>query len=395
MPDIFLSYRRQDSQSATGRLGDRLTAHFGPMRVFRDRESIVAGDDFAEAIRRAIGTSVVVLVIIGPDWLSARNADGKRRLDDETDFVRLEIESALLGGVPVIPVLVEGALMPAATALPPSLARFARCQATELSETRWNDDVDRLIATLQARFAIESEQAIPGSSSAAAGRLNLFARLALDLLELAAHPTRLIARQQTGHALDHVRAFMFLLAVLVLGNFAFLLSIGAQSLVEWIAVGVILGLLTVTFLATLFTFAWRIVGTRIEFRQVTLIFAYIHAGMWTGFCAGALLAATGVQLVAPEVFTDYLAILRTGAPFAQRMAAAGALLENALHGPAAALFVFACLVWAAASVWTIVAWGAFRNSFGCTRLRALAATAVWLAMLLTLTQLAAWAGRSL
>jgi hypothetical protein len=46
-------------------------------------------------------------------------------------------------------------------------------------------------------------------------------------------------------------------------------------------------------------------------------------------------------------------------------------------------------------VWTVVAWGAFRNSFGCTRLRALAATSVWLAILLTLTQLAALAGRSL
>lgn len=395
MADIFLSYRRQDSQSATGRLGDRLTAHFGPMRVFRDRESIVAGDDFAEAIRRAIGTSVVVLVIVGPDWLTARTADGRRRLDDEADFVRLEIESALLGGVPVIPVLVEGAVMPAATVLPPSLAHFARCQATELSDTRWNYDVDRLIAMLQARFAIESEQAVPGSGSAGDGHLNLFARLALDLLELAAHPTRLIARQQTGHALDHVRAFMFLLAVLVLGNFAFLLSVGAQSLGEWIAVGVILGLLTVTFLATMLTLAWRIVGTRIEFRQVTLILAYIYAGVWIGFCAGALLAATGVQLVAPEVFTDYLAIVRTAAPLAQRMAEARALLEQTLHGPAAALFVIACLVWGIAIVWTVVAWGAFRNSFGCTRLRALAATSVWLAILLTLTQLAALAGRSL
>ncbi len=395
MADIFLSYRRQDSQSATGRLGDRLTAHFGPMRVFRDRESIVAGDDFAEAIRRAIGTSVVVLVIVGPDWLTACTADGRRRLDDEADFVRLEIESALLGGVPVIPVLVEGAVMPAATVLPPSLARFARCQATELSDTRWNYDVDRLIAMLQARFAIESEQAVPGSGSAGDGHLNLFARLALDLLELAAHPTRLIARQQTGHALDHVRAFMFLLAVLVFGNFAFLLSVGAQSLGEWIAVGVILGLLTVTFLATLLTFAWRIVGTRIEFRQVTLILAYIYAGVWIGFCAGALLAATGVQLVAPEVFTDYLAIVRTAAPLAQRMAEARVLLEQTLHGPAAALFVIACLVWGITIVWTVVAWGAFRNSFGCTRLRALSATSVWLAILLTLTQLAALAGRSL
>jgi hypothetical protein len=395
MADIFLSYRRHDSQSATGRLSDRLAAHFGPARVFLDHESIAAGDDFAEAIRRAVGTSVVLLAIVGPDWLTACDVNGKRRLDDEGDFVRLEIESALLGGVPVIPVLVEGAVMPTAAVLPPTLARFARCQATELSETRWNYDVDRLIATLQARFAIESEQAVPGSSGAGDGRINVLARLALDLLELTAHPTRLIARQQTGHALDHVRAFMFLLSVLVLGNLAFLLGIGVTSLTEWIAVGVILGVLTLTLLTALLTLAWRLVGTRIEFRQVTLIFAYIYSGSWIGFCAGALLAATGVQLVAPEVFTDYLAIVRTSAPLAQRMAEARTLLENALHGPAAGLFVFACLVWGSAAVWTIVAWGAFRNSFGCGRVKAILATALWAAMLLILMQMATWAARNL
>ena len=167
------------------------------------------------------------------------------------------------------------------------------------------------------------------------------------------------------------------------------------SLAEWIAVGVILGVLTLTLLTALLTLAWRLVGTRIEFRQVTLIFAYIYSGSWIGFCAGALLAATGVQLVAPQVFTDYLAIVRTGAPLAQRMAEARTLLENALHGPAAALFVFACLVWGSAVVWTIVAWGAFRNSFGCGRVKATLATVLWAAMLLILMQLAAWAARNL
>jgi hypothetical protein len=79
MAEIFLSYRRQDSQSATGRLADRLEEHFGAERVFRDHESIVAGEDFVEAIRRAIEASTVVLVVIGPRWLEARAASGARR----------------------------------------------------------------------------------------------------------------------------------------------------------------------------------------------------------------------------------------------------------------------------------------------------------------------------
>ncbi len=395
MADIFLSYHRQDSQSATGRLADRLSVHFGASRVFRDHDSIAAGEDFAEAIRRAVGTSVVVLAIVGPDWLSTCSADGKRRLDDEHDFVRLEIESALLANVPVIPLLVDGATMPTSKDLPGLLAQFARCQAIELSATRWNYDVDRLIALLQGRFALESEQPAAAPLPGGGDQIAFPARLALDLLELTAHPTRLIARRQTGHALDHVRAFLFLLAALVLGNTVFLLGTGIPKLAEGITVGTILHLLTVTLLAAPLTLAWRLVGTRVEFRQVTLILAYIYAGVWMGFCAGALLAALGVQLVEPGLFTDYLAIVGSAAPLAQRLDEAGALFANAIHGPAAALLVLAGAVWTAVLIWGVVAWGAFRFSFGVSRSKSICATLLGVAILALLGQLAALAGRSL
>lgn len=393
MADIFLSYRRGDSQSATGRLADRLISHFGTARVFLDYQSIVSGENFAEAIRRSIGTSVVVLAVVGPHWLEIRDAEGRRRLEDPADFVRLEIETALSAGVPVIPVLIEGATMPTSAVLPPSLAEFSRCQGVELSASRWQYDVDRLIATLQARFAIESDLPTPDVPGIAETRINLFSRLALDLLELAAHPTRLIARQQTGHALDHVRAFTFLFAALLLGNLAFLLALGAGSLVEWTAVGIILGVMTVTMLAALLAVAWRIVGVRIEFRQVTLILAYLYAGVWIGFCAGALLAVMGVQLMAPDAFTDYLAIMRSELPFPERLVSARQLLENALHGAAAAMLFIAGLIWATTTVWIYVAWSAFRFSFGCSRLQAAMATFLWLAMLLGIGQLTLIVGR--
>ncbi|HEX2540518.1 MAG TPA: toll/interleukin-1 receptor domain-containing protein [Caldimonas sp.] len=159
MAEIFLSYRRQDSLSATGRLADALVARFGAARVFRDHDDIGAGEDFVAAIRRSLEVATVLLVVIGPRWLTASDAGGRRRLDDPADFVRLEIELALRAGLPVIPVLVEGATMPAADMLPASLHAFARCQAVEISETRWQYDTERLIAALQARFAIEAEAA--------------------------------------------------------------------------------------------------------------------------------------------------------------------------------------------------------------------------------------------
>jgi len=122
MSDIFLSYRRDDSRSATGRLADGLQAVFGAERVFRDLDSIAPGLDFQASLERAIGGASVMLVVVGPRWADMRNAQGRRRLDDPQDVVRREIEAALAAGLPVIPVLVEGAAMPSAALLPASLA---------------------------------------------------------------------------------------------------------------------------------------------------------------------------------------------------------------------------------------------------------------------------------
>src|SRR5215217_7429830 len=136
MAEVFLSYRHQDSPSATGRLADDLEERFGTGGVFRDHDSILPGEDFVEALRRGVSTASVLLVVIGPRWLDAATATGARRLEDPLDFVRLEVEMALAQGVGVIPVLVENARMPAASVLPPSMEALARCQAVELLESR-------------------------------------------------------------------------------------------------------------------------------------------------------------------------------------------------------------------------------------------------------------------
>jgi hypothetical protein len=251
MAEIFLSYRRQDSQSATGRLADDLQAHFGDERVFRDHE-IAAGDDFVDAIRRSVESATVLLAVVGPRWLGATDAAGRRRLDDPEDFVRLEIELALGARVPIVPVLVEGATMPGATALPASIVEFARCQAVEVADKRWRYDVQTLIAMLQSRFAIDAGIESPASSPTSPGGLT---RLTSDVLDLALHPTRLIARRQTGRASDAARAFVFLAAAILVGNIVLLLGLdvplgaersGALSLsarASWLLAGELVGLL--------------------------------------------------------------------------------------------------------------------------------------------------------
>jgi hypothetical protein len=105
---VFISYRRGDAAYPAGRLFDRLVDRFGAGRVFEDVDSIEPGDDFAEVITATVESCAVLLAVIGPHWLAAAGQDGRRRLDDPEDFVRLEIEAALARGVRVIPVLVDG-----------------------------------------------------------------------------------------------------------------------------------------------------------------------------------------------------------------------------------------------------------------------------------------------
>src|ERR1035438_4394450 len=105
---IFVSYRRKDGSFA-GRLSDLLTNRFGERQVFLDVEAIAPGADYAEKISRAVDTCVVLVAVIGPDWLLAADERGKRRLDDPDDLVRREIGRALARQVRVIPILVNNA----------------------------------------------------------------------------------------------------------------------------------------------------------------------------------------------------------------------------------------------------------------------------------------------
>jgi hypothetical protein len=150
MPTIFLSYRRSDTAGYAGRLTDALQSRFGKESVFQDIEAIAPGTDFVDGIDAALAGCHVLLVLIGDTWISERSASGSVRLSDPRDFVRLELASALRKRIPVLPVIVESAKMPAEDALPPELKPLARVQAVELSDTRWDYDVERVIAAIEA-----------------------------------------------------------------------------------------------------------------------------------------------------------------------------------------------------------------------------------------------------
>src|SRR5687767_1165193 len=148
MRTIFISYRREDAEGQAGRLFDDLAAQFGEASVFMDVSGIAAGHDFRQVIDEHVASCGVLLAVIGKGWLSARDEQGQCRLDDPTDFVRLETVSALKRGIPVVPVLVHGARMPKAEQLPGDLAPLAYRNGVELTHARWDSDVQLLIKAL-------------------------------------------------------------------------------------------------------------------------------------------------------------------------------------------------------------------------------------------------------
>jgi hypothetical protein len=155
MQGIFISYRRQDSQSAAGRLADHLKEQMRGVPMFRDVETIEPGVDFVDAINRALRSCGVLLAVIGPRWAKLEDAAGKRRLDDPNDYTRLEIATALgRDDVRVIPVLVEGAVMPGGDELPDDLKPLSRRNAIELTDKRWEYDVSQLVETLNKALGV-------------------------------------------------------------------------------------------------------------------------------------------------------------------------------------------------------------------------------------------------
>lgn len=155
---IVLSYRRDDSSGHAGHLYADLVERFGPDQVFIDIDAIEPGLDFTEVITSAIDSADVLIAVMGKRWLTATDKQGRRKVDLDDDFVRLEIESAIEQKLRILPVLVQGAEMPSSDDLPPSMATFTRRHAFEISDKRWRDDVGELIELLEGIAAAKAQK---------------------------------------------------------------------------------------------------------------------------------------------------------------------------------------------------------------------------------------------
>ena len=143
---IFISYRRDDSADITGRIYDRLVQRFSRDTVFKDVDSIPLGIDFRQHLESALSQCRVLLAVMGERWSGTDAATGKRRIDDPSDHVRLELELALARNIPVIPVLVRNFSIPTPDKLPNSLQSLAYRNGINVRpDPDFHGDLDRLI----------------------------------------------------------------------------------------------------------------------------------------------------------------------------------------------------------------------------------------------------------
>ena len=155
---VFISYRRRDSEAVVGRIRDHLVEYLGPESVFKDVDSIEPGEDFRTVLQASIRECDAMLVVVGPDWLAPMPGAQQARLFDPDDYVRAEIEQALAHRVVLIPVLVEGAAMPAATSLPMSVRDLVFHQAAPVRpDPDFHSDIERLLERPPFDLTIERE----------------------------------------------------------------------------------------------------------------------------------------------------------------------------------------------------------------------------------------------
>jgi len=185
---IFISYRRSDTEGEAGRLFDDLAGRFTERAIFMDVDGIQPGRDFRRAIEENIRSCSVLLAMIGPQWLDSVDELGKRRLEDEDDYLRLEIASALQRDIPVVPVLVRGAKMPRANQLPVDLQELAYRNGVEVSHARWKSDMQVLLRALEPYLEgvveavpVENERAGAVPASAAAIETTTIDRIGREL----------------------------------------------------------------------------------------------------------------------------------------------------------------------------------------------------------------------
>jgi hypothetical protein len=147
---VFISYRSSDGADKATALARDLDALFGQEQIFLDKEDLPAGSRWRDEIARTLTASPILLVLVTPNYLGARDSAGRRCIDRQDDPVRDELEAALAAGAQTIPLLCDGVSQtPPASDLPPPFDQLSERTWRKLRAYDWREDLSRLAADLQ------------------------------------------------------------------------------------------------------------------------------------------------------------------------------------------------------------------------------------------------------
>jgi formylglycine-generating enzyme required for sulfatase activity len=201
MSTVFISYRREITAGEARALFNELLEKLGKNSVFMDVDSIALGRDFRSALQKTLDSCDLMLVLIGRDWANVKDEEGRTRLENPGDFVRLEIGAALRRDIVVTPILVQGAHMPAPEHLPADIRDLVYRNGFELSHNRWESDVAEMIRRLgldisKAAGQVEQSASAPAPDASAPPA----ARRTASNLRSSSRPIRVTRRQALGIA---------------------------------------------------------------------------------------------------------------------------------------------------------------------------------------------------
>jgi len=165
--EVFINYRTGDGDWPAAFLDDKFKRRFGADRVFRDATSLEAGHDFRYELRRRLERCTILVVIIGPSWLTARDDSGRRRLDNPSDYVRMEIEESLKRKIRVVPITLNDVRLPLADELPEEIADLAHRQCRVFRSRHYESDFEQIVSVIDEEIprATENHDAVPAAAS--------------------------------------------------------------------------------------------------------------------------------------------------------------------------------------------------------------------------------------
>jgi hypothetical protein len=385
MPLIFVSYRRQDTRSATARLCEKLQRHFGADAVFHDVESIEAGADFTATIASKIRDSSIVLVIIGPRWLET-SGDGRTRLDDQADYVRLEIAAALRVRRAIIPVLVEGAGMPASAMLPADIQALAVREAHEIGDRHWQDDTDSLLARLEKHVPPTGRSILEPEPTQHSPLLRSIADYPSDLAQLLAQPRRQLTSlvRRPGYVTPAVTFFVVshLIAAWLLVQKDLV-----ESVPGFVFSGPLVGALILVAVSVPLHAVARLLRVPSHAPRTMAMVAYVQSVFMLLLSASCALVWTGLTLAQSDIGTRMHEIAYADQPLDVRIARLSTLSRSVTGGAFLAALALATVVGVYAVGWAAAASRAFREVLPMSWTRAAAIVVTILVLVLTITAL--------